>query len=170
MITKDCRICEDWSEKDIIYIIGIFKAKKLHLLWMIYGDCYAAKAEYYERIKDTISAGVNTIPGIEFSKSKELGRVNKVDPLGITYLRIRGMWGIDNTLKVYNYLDINHDPNSNFQLIAICSENKYLSLSSENRNAIESISNSQLRINQVQIKSPNNPAKMINAKIINYIR
>ena len=45
MITKDCRNCEDWQEKDIIYTIGIFKAKKLNLLWMIYGDCYAAKAE-----------------------------------------------------------------------------------------------------------------------------
>ena len=167
MTTKDCLICEDWSEKDIIYVIGIFNAKKLHLLWMIYGDCYAAKPEYYERIKNQISAGVNTIPGIEFSETKELGRVNKVDPLGITYLRIRGMWGIDNPLRVYNYLDINYAPNSNFQLIAICSENKYLSLSSESRNAIKSMDHSQLTINQVQIKSPNNPAKMINAKIVN---
>lgn len=170
MITKDCRICEDWSEKDIIYVIGIFKAKKLHLLWMIYGDCYAAKPEYYERIKNLIYAGVNTISGIEFSETKELGRVNKVDPLGITYLRIRGMWGIDNPLRVYNYLDINYAPNSNFRLIAICSETKYLSLSSESRTAIESMANSQLTINQAQIKSPNNPAKMINAKIINYTR
>ena len=170
MITKDCRSCEDWSEKDIIYTIGIFRAKKLHLLWMIYGDCYAASSEYYERIKNTISAGVKTIPSIEFSESKELGRVNKVDPLGITYLRIRGMWGIDNPCKVYNYLDINCDPNYDFKLIAICSENKYLSLPHKSRIAIESISNHQLKINQEQIKSPNNPAKMVNARIINYTR
>ena len=170
MITKDCRNCEDWSEKDIIYTIGIFKAKKLHLLWMIYGDCYAAKAEYYERIKNQISAGVITIPGIEFAESKELGRVNKVDPLGITYLRIRGMWGIDNPFEVYDYLNLNYDPNSNFQLIAICSETKYLSLSSKSRTAIESMASSQLKINQAQIKSPNNPANMINVRIINYAR
>ena len=72
--------------------------------------------------------------------------------------------------KVYDYLDISYNPNSNFQLIAICSETKYLSLPIKSRNTIESIPNSQLRINQAQIKNPNNPAKMINARIINYTR
>ena len=41
---------------------------------------------------------------VEFSETNELGRVNKVDPLGITYLRIRGMWGIENPIKVFNYV------------------------------------------------------------------
>ena len=80
------------------------------------------------------------------------------------------MWGIDNPLKVYDYLDINYNSRANFQLITICLESKYLSLSSDSRNAIESMVNSQLTINQIKIKSPNNPAKMINAKIIRYTR
>jgi len=34
----------------------------------------------------------DAIADIEFSQTKELGRVNRVDPLGITNLRIQGMW------------------------------------------------------------------------------
>src|SRR5699024_11579610 len=62
-------------------------------LWFVYGDCYCADKSYYERIADTIKDGVSSIPDVDFGETKELGRVNKVDPLGITYLRIRGMWG-----------------------------------------------------------------------------
>lgn len=58
MITKDCRNCENWLEKDIIYAIGAFKQEQLKLLWLIDGSCYAAEKEYYERIKKKISAGI----------------------------------------------------------------------------------------------------------------
>ena len=34
-----------------------------------------------------------------FAETKELGRVNQVDPLGITNLRIRGMWQIETQEK-----------------------------------------------------------------------
>lgn len=37
-------------------------------------------------------------------ESKELGHINKVDPLGVTYMRVRGMWGIDNPWKVFSYI------------------------------------------------------------------
>lgn len=170
MIASDCRTCEEWIEKDIIYAIGVFKNKKLHLLWMIYGDCYAAKADYYQRIKDKISIGVHEIQDVEFSETKELGRVNKVDPLGITYLRIRGMWGIDNPIKVYDYLPLGYKSDSEIQIISIISETKYLSLSKESRIMIESISKPQFKIQDSKILSPNNPAKKINVKIISYAK
>ncbi|MEO0968680.1 MAG: NgoPII family restriction endonuclease, partial [Cyanobacteria bacterium J06639_18] len=96
MLTSYCRECEDWQEKDIIYAIGVIKDEKLKLLWLIYGDCYAADREVYKRIANKINSGITEIKDVEFSKTQELGRVNKVDPLGITYLRIRGMWGIQN--------------------------------------------------------------------------
>lgn len=98
MITSACRKCESWTEKDIIYAIGVIQESNgkqvVKLLWLIQGDCYAASKEIYERISKQIASGINQIPSVEFSITKELGRVNKVDPLGITYLRIRGMWGI----------------------------------------------------------------------------
>ena len=103
MITQACKECEDWEEKDIIYTIGTVSGGALKLLWMVYGDCYAAREETYERVKNKISEGVNELAGVEFSETNELGRINKVDPLGVTYFRIRGMWGIDHPNKVFDY-------------------------------------------------------------------
>jgi len=104
MITTACRNCEDWREKDLVYVIGVSKDDKLKALWLIYGNCYSASKEVYERVRDKISKGVNELQDVEFSETNELGRVNRVDPLGITYLRIRGMWGIENPIKVFDYV------------------------------------------------------------------
>jgi hypothetical protein len=138
------------------------------LLWLIYGDCYAADREVYERVTNKIIDGIQEIQNIEFSTTRELGRVNKVDPLGITYLRIRGMWGIQNPLAVYNYLEFEHDVNQDFQVIAIMKETKYLSFSVQDRQEIENLSNNNLSIKDVKIKCPNNPVKLMSAKVINY--
>jgi NgoPII restriction endonuclease len=171
-ITSACRTCENWIEKDILYVIGATSAgttrQKLKKLWLVYGDCYAASKEYYERIRNQIATGINAIPDVEFSNTRELGRVNKVDPLGITYLRIRGMWGIESPARVYNYINTGYDLNANFQMIAIMTESKYLSFPDEDRIMIESISDQGFRVNTQRIKSPDNPAILISAKIITY--
>lgn len=168
MLVNSCRNCEEWVEKDIVYTIGVFMKSQLKLLWMIYGDCYAANSEYYARIKNKISAGINEIQEVEFSETKELGRVNKVDPLGITYLRIRGMWGIDNPINVYDYLNINFEhlkKDNRFQLITIIPEDKYLSFSNQNM-----LEDNEIRISKSSIKSPNNPAQMTDVRIISYVK
>jgi hypothetical protein len=169
MISSNCRKCEDWLEKDLVYAIGVTREQKLILLWLIYGDCYAANQDYYTRIKNTIATEISGIEDVNFSLTKELGRVNQVDPLEITYLRIRGMWGIKNPLDVYNYLNL-YDSNTTFQIIAIMKETKYLSFPTASRNKLESCINSEreLSINLQNIKSPDNPEQVIPAKIINY--
>jgi hypothetical protein len=169
MIVSDCRNCENWIEKDLIYAIGVTSNHKLNLLWLIYGDCYAASQEYYTRIKNTIATGISSIEDVNFSQTKELGRVNQVDPLAITYLRIRGMWGIKNPLYVYEHLNL-YDLNTTFQVIAIVRESKYLSFPIASRNTLESCVNSdrELRIELQNIKSPDNPEQVIPARIINY--
>jgi len=168
LITSHCRTCEDWQEKDIIYAIGVAEDKNIKLLWLVYGDCYAADREIYEKITNTIANGINQIPGVEFSKTKELGRVNKVDPLKITYLRIRGMWGIQNPLSVFDYVNLGYNKNSAFQAIAIIKTSKYLSFPVQDREQLEAISDCNLQMLDVQIKSPNNPIQLIPAKIITY--
>ena len=47
-------------------------------LWLVYGDCFCADREIYERIKDTISNGITSIPSVEFTETNELGKVKKV--------------------------------------------------------------------------------------------
>ncbi len=167
MITKACRDCEKWETKDIIYSIGTVSGGKLKLLWMVYGDCYAASSEVYERVRNKISEGVNELPGVEFSNTNELGRVNKVDPLGITYLRIRGMWAIDHPNKVFNYVT-KYDKNKKFSFFALMRTTKYNSLPKVDREAIEVIEGKSLLISDVEIKDPDNPAKFIPAKFIQF--
>lgn len=129
---------------------------------------YGAEREIYERIKETIANGISGISGVEFSETRELGRVNKVDPLNLTYLRIRGMWGIQNPLSVFNYIDLGYQQKANFQLIALMSKNKYLSFPQRDRQKLEIISNENLLINNVKIKSPNNPVQLTPAVVISY--
>ncbi len=168
-INKKCRTCENWTEKDMFYIIGHISDNKgvesLEHMWMVQGKCYAADRDTYTKISDVISDGVNSIPDVEFTKTKELARVNKVDPLGITYLRIRGMWGIDNPTSVFKYLSGANGKMANLLLL----KEKYNSYPEASRKAIEGLANqngSGLTITDVKIKDPNNPADLLDAKLL----
>jgi len=167
LITDACKSCESWESKDIIYMVGVSNDNNLKALWMIYGDCYAASKETYENIKNKISAGINELPNVEFAETNELARVNKVDPLGITYLRIRGMWGIENPIKVFDYV-ASIDEDAEFNLNVIMLEEKYLSFPLNDRQKIEELINNNFSITNIKIKSPNNPATLLNAKLLKF--
>lgn len=158
LITDACKNCEnyEWESKTLIYAIGTLKKNTqiLDNLWFIEGECYAAEFQVYQRIKDTLSSGINSISDVELSETNELGRVNRVDPLGITYLRIRGMWGIEHPSRVFSYI---HGISAN-KLNCILTKDKYNSLPEEDK---KNLSNeSSVIINEIQIKNPNNPAKL----------
>lgn len=166
MITKECRECEEWTKKDLIYCVGHTSDTDLKSLWMIYGNIYAAKHETYQRIKTTISKGIKTIPNVVFSETKELGRVNQVDPLGITNLRIRGMWQIENPRKVFNYL---HEPtNVRFELICVIPLDKFNNFPTKSKSKVENIKAKGFSISDEKVKAPNNPAKLIECKVIKF--
>lgn len=167
MITQGCRVCEDWSEKDIIYAVGHTSDDELKSLWMVYGNIYAANQEIYERIKTTISTGIRGITDVEFAETNELGRVNRVDPLGITNLRIRGMWSIQNPNRVFNRFAA--QINRTFSLVAIIPLDKYLSFSEDSRTQLELMNVEGLSIEDSQVQNPNNPANLVDVKIIKYI-
>ena len=170
MITAACRDCEQWKEKDILYAVGIVTGNHLTRLFFVYGVDYAASMEVYERIRSVISAGVTTIPDLDFAETKELGRVNRVDPLGITYLRIRGMWGIENPAKAFSYIYI--PSNANFEFVALINTEKYNSFPMDDRERLERISGKfeNFNIADVKIKTPDNPSILKRAKIITYSR
>jgi hypothetical protein len=164
MITQECRTCEEWAEKDLIYCVGHTDDESVNSLWMVYGNIYAAKHETYQVIKQKITDGINEIPNVELAETNELGRVNRVDPLGITNLRIRGMWQIQNPRRVFNYLHIQTD--NKFELVAIIPTSKYNSFPNDSKNRIENLGNQNLTINDVKVKDPNNPANLLDAKLI----
>ena len=118
-------------------------------------------------LRDKISKGVNELQDVEFSETNELGRVNRVDPLGITYLRIRGMWGIENPIKVFNYV-VPTEQTSEFFVNAILLKEKYLSFPERDRKNLESLVSDNFLIKDIKIKSPNNPAILMDAVLLSY--
>jgi hypothetical protein len=166
MITPGCKTCEDWIEKDLIYCVGHTTDDNVKSIWMVYGNIYAASHETYQIVKQKISAGINEIPNVEFSETKELGRVNRVDPLGISNLRIRGMWQIQNPRKVFEYLET---PSGNtFELVALVPLEKYDSFSEVSRMRIMSLMSAQFSISDVKVSNPNNPAILVDCKLITF--
>jgi hypothetical protein len=166
MITTACRRCEEnWAVKDMLYAIGNVpkNTNTLKSLWFVYGDCFCADKEIYERIKDTISNGITSIPNVEFTETNELGKVKKVDPLGVTDLRIRGMWHIENPTKIFNYI-YQYDETKSFQLICLMKNEKYHSFPLADREMIESLNT--VNVSDVRIKNPNNPVNLLDAKLI----
>lgn len=164
MITKECKDCENWTVKDLIYCVGYTSDEILNSLWLVYGNIYAAKQETYQRIKNTMSEGIGSIPNVEFAETKELGRVNRVDPLGITNLRIRGMWQIQNPRKVFDYL--HKQSEKDFELICVIPTVKFNSFPTESKLKLENLKIDGFSIVDVEAKNPNNPASLINCKLI----
>jgi hypothetical protein len=148
-ITKHCVSAEDWSVKDIIYIIGIVADDSIENLFMIYGDCFAASREVYQKIEDKIRKTIDS----DYT-AKELGAVKKVDPLGITNLRVRGMWRIKSPYYIFkSFLE------KDAILHSLMKKEKFLSFSEYDRNKIKNIK-------FVQIQNPGNPAQLIDAVYI----
>ncbi|OPH38314.1 NgoPII family restriction endonuclease [Moraxella lacunata] len=168
LITQACKTCEpDWQEKDIIYVIGVAPNNRLQSLCMVYGDDYCADQSVYERVRDAISLGVKSIPNIEFTPTNELAKVKRIDPLGITDLRVRGMWSIASPFKVFDYV-YQRDDNSEFNFMCLINQQKYQSF--DNVALIESLIGQidGFEIVDVLIKNPNNPAQLRQAKLIRF--
>lgn len=164
MITGACRDCETWEIKDILYVVGNTDDNNIKSLWFVYGDCYAADKEIYRKIKNTITQGLQEISNIELVKTNELGKIKKIDPLGITDLRIRGMWHISHPQKVYDYIP-KSEYNSEFKFYCVMKKEKFETFSENDKNVLLSMSklNSNFNLSEVLIKDPNNPANLINS-------
>lgn len=161
LITDACRKCEEWKIKDIVYAVGVVSKGLIKRLWFVYGDCYSADKEVYEKTRKKVIDGVNATGDIEFSKTKELGRVNRVDPLGITYLRVRGMWGIENPISVFNYLK---GKGTEPMVVSIMKLEKYNSFPEQDRLNLEKDG----LVSDVKVKDPNNPVKFFDGKLIKF--
>lgn len=163
-INSAIREAEDWSEKDIIYSIGtIASGHRLERLWFVYGDIYCASREIYEGLANRISGSAKTTENVEFTESKELAHVNRVDPLGITYLRVRGMWGIENPAKVFAYIP---ETRNNFANLIMRRE-KFFSFDELSR---KKLAGSGAEIHEIRIKNPDNPAQLLDGILVSLRR
>ncbi len=168
MISRACKDAERWNCKDIMYVVGYILKNRLKQLCIVYGMDYCADESCYLKIKNTIKESVESIPSIEFSESRELGHINKVDPLGITYMRVRGMWGIENPWKVFSYV-YSRTFEKDFSFMCIINEDKWNSM--ENAFVLYDLvkETETLKIKDIRIKNPNNPANLRNAKLVTFV-
>ena len=166
-LKKSARKAEDWNEKDFIYSIGFVKENQLKELALIDASIYCADTTVYQDIFEQIKEGISSIPNIDFSPTKELGRVNKIDPLGITSLRIRGMWLLENPFTVFKYV---YQPitTANFNLFALVSTEHFDGFNNKDEllSLVDEVAT--LNIADVKVKNPNNPAQLINCKKITF--
>lgn len=128
--------------------------------WFVYGSCYAANPEVYERIKEKVSNGIEEL-GIELTDTNEIAKIKKVDLLGITDLRVRGMWSIQHPSKVFEYITTKTD---NPHIKALMPKEKFKSFENDIKNKIKA----KCEVKDVKIKNPNNPANLLDAVLIFY--
>ena len=166
LITSECKSCEDWTDKDMLYAIGIIKDKEtlLRSLLLIYGDCFSAKEEVYLKVKNTLVDTVKSLPDSE--ETNELGRIKNIDPLGITELRVRGMWILKSPYKIFEDIFKYKPNNQDFSLISLMTKEKFDSFPKDDRDAI--LNDDEIICEDVKILNPNNPIKQIDAIYIRY--
>ncbi len=166
-ITPDCRQCDGgkWKEKEIIYSVGHLDGSHIKTLWFVYGSCYAADRKIYEKTANKVTSSLRSAEGLDFVEdTNELAGVRKVDPLGITFLRVRGMWLIDTPQKVFQYVLPAQYKKSVFNLYALIPADNFAEFPKEDVTALRG--NKSITFYDVEVKSPNNPAKYMKAVLI----
>lgn len=165
-ICNACRECENWGEKDMLYVVGQVNGEELQNIFFVYGDLYCDSHEVYENVENVIKEGLESLEEVELAETNELGRINKVDHLEISDLRVRGMWLIKSPFQHFDYLT-EEITDYTFKLVAIIPENKYNSFN--NVSSFEEFcTRNGVKISDKDIENPQNPASIIKSKLITY--
>lgn len=160
-ITSECRnsIGWQWDALDLFYVVGTVPNKKVKSIYFVEGKCYAASPDIYDSISKSLSKSVKKAiedSGLEYSTTKELGRVNKADPLGRASLRVRGMWQIMDPSKAFSRICPEQNEKE-FFAYAVMERKKFDSLNADS---------SGVSAREANIPDPNNPAKLIDAIVM----
>ena len=77
------------------------------------------------------------------------------------------MWHIENPIKVFED-NVTIDRTKEFTVNAIILEEKYNSFPEKDRTRLEGIDKEGFSVDDIEIRSPNNPAQLLKAKLISY--
>jgi len=160
-MTQSARDCEKWHSKDLLYIVGKLDKSHLANIWLVYGDCFVADKQIYKNIEKPIKNVISSLGNT--SLTKELGRLNNVDTLKVSSLRVRGMWLLQNPSNIFSN-SIPSLKETNYKLVSIISLDKYNNFPKDDIKTIEN--NKSLKIEDIKIPNPNNPAMKIAVKLI----
>lgn len=176
-ITSECKNCEKdiggWNEKDMQYVFGNYGDDlKINSLWFLDAKTMISTQKNYEKIFDKVQSSLNNT-GYDNADTEELARFNNIDPLEITSLRVRGMWLLKHPVKVFNYIPsikkIHQETTSSKKnattkkyVTALMLKEKYLSYGEKDQKEVETLCVKD----EIKIKDPNNPEKLIDATMI----
>ena len=167
LVTNECRRAERWYEKDIVYVVGALKRRQLIHLCMVYGVDYCASEKYYSGLNYAIKNLISKIRAARFPYTRELARIGTVDPTGATFLKIYGMWHVENPWSFFR--DV-YRPNSraNFSFMCIINTEKFSRLQNGNKLFDWAKILPDLTVERVRIKNPDAPDCFRDAFLIRY--
>jgi hypothetical protein len=150
------------SPLDVFYIVGSVSNGLPKSIYFVQGKCYAADRKVYESINSRLSKNIRSAieeSGLESSNTKELGRIDRADPLGRASLRVRGMWQIMAPSKAFSEI-APPMPEKEFFAYAIMENEKFEKLRSS------ATGFQGIKITYPTLPSPNNPATLIDAVVM----
>jgi len=162
-ITKAVKdILSDNESKDLLYIVGAIEKVNLKNLFMVYGDCFVQNIEFYNSIFNDLKSKMKKIsqeiPNVNASETKEFMRLNNIDLLGRTHLRVRAMYILENPNKIFEYLL--KDFISKNYICLMMREKKFEEFPEEDKNKIDKY------CSKIKIKDPDNENKYIDVIFI----
>jgi len=162
--------CEPWTQRDLFFICGGVPAQSTMLNWIWIADAHlmAAKQECYHDLHAKLQRSISEIHGLSFSPTRELGRVNELDPRKATHLRIRAMWTIQAPGKLFE--DVAGVVHGDAPVLhAILTKAKWDSMPADSRARVETLrSTPGFTLKDVLVPSPNNPQDQIQSILIRY--
>ena len=171
MLSKECRECEPWNERALFYVNGGINkgSKTIDWIWIADASLMAAPSHHYEKVAKAVRDGISKIPRVKFSATKELGRANNVDPLGVSSLRIRGMWSLDAPGKFFSSITgVSHSKEAP-TLHAIMRESKWNAFEHSSRNRIVGLNGTTgFSFSKVAVTDPGADDESIEAILIRY--
>lgn len=149
-IEEACRKCEDWSEKDFLYFIGQVTTEYVEAVWLIDGRCMVDVEHSYLDLFDRLARMISDLGG---TKTKELGRFNKVDTLGRTALRVRPMWSLKHPRLIFESHFLAPRPGW-FVLNVLMSQEKWSRYSKADLNLVEGLSRFGVHSKSIEHEAP----------------
>ena len=149
----------DNESKDLLYVVGTVDGVNLKNMWMVYGDCFVQDIDFYNSIFNDLKSKMKKIseeiPNVNANETKEFMRLNNIDLLGRTHLRVRAMYILENPNKIFEYL-LKDYLGKNY-ICLLMREKKFKGFPEEDKNKIKKY------CSKIKIKDPENQNQFIDA-------
>ena len=174
-ITKDCRSCEQWVEKDFMYLVGKTTKEFVEAIWLVQGRCMFEPNQKYSNLVHQTKAALHSLGESEDFQSGtmvanqpngDLANVKSVDHTDSS-LRIRGMWIVKHPSKLFSDFFIK-PREKHFVFNFLVTQEKFNTYSEESINELSNCGDINLSIIKRQIQDPSNNLALLDVVHISW--